>query len=252
MLDAVKLAKNVAKPVQQALAEAFDAYKHATVARVEQQEARTIWLAKIDEERRKTDALGNSTLQIQDVAAENSSNTNSTLWGIAQGLTELRKEVKEIRDAQGLSNSMQDGGTWTEVVRRKPPTTKAINKKVTDGTSESGPATGPPPADRHVRGNLQRVRTRPPAIMVDAANSNDYPALVKRIKDGMDGSIVENNIIGIKQAKNGGLLLEVRGDVAAVEALRAEVAKSAGQDDSVRLLQQKTILEIRDIDAWTS
>jgi len=88
--------------------------------------------------------------------------------------------------------------------------------------------------------------------MVDAANSNDYPALVKRIKDGMDGNIVGNNITGMKQAKNGGLLLEVRGDVAAVEALSAEVAKSAGQDASVRLLQQKTMLEIRDIDAWTS
>jgi len=88
--------------------------------------------------------------------------------------------------------------------------------------------------------------------MVDAANINEYPALVKRIKDGMDGNIVGNNITGMKQSKNGGLLLEVRGDVAAVEALRVEIAKSAGQDANVRLLQQKTMLEIRDIDAWTN
>lgn len=116
MLDAVKLAKNVAKPVQLALAEAIDAYKHAKVARVEQQEARTIWLAKIDEERRKTDAPGTSTLQVQEAASEDSSSTNSTLRGIAQGLNELRKEVKEIREAQGLSNSMEEvdtGPKWS-------------------------------------------------------------------------------------------------------------------------------------------
>jgi hypothetical protein len=78
--------------------------------------------------------------------------------------------------------------------------------------------------------------------MVDIANSNDYPALVKRIKDGMDCNIVGNSITGMKQAKNGGLLLEERRDVASVETLRAEVAKSAGQDASVRLLQQNTML----------
>jgi len=246
MLDAVKSARNVAKPVKQALAEAIDAYEHAKVARVEQQEARTIWLAKIAEERRKADAPGSSSVQVQEAATENSSSTNSTLRGISHGLEELRKEVKEIRDAQGMSSSMENSGTWIEVVRRKSPTTKAVNKNV-DATSASGPVTVLTPAARQ-----QRVRTRPPAIMVDATDSNDYPALVKRIKDGMDGNVVGNNITGMKQAKNGGLLLEVRGDVAAVEALSAEVAKSVGQDASVRLLQQKTMIEIRDIDAWAS
>jgi len=45
--------------------------------------------------------------------------------------------------------------------------------------------------------------------------------------------------------------MEVSGDEAAVEAIRSEVVKSAGQDVSVRLLGQKTMLEIQDIDAWT-
>lgn len=97
MLDAVKLAKNVAKPVQQALAEAIVAYKHVKAEHAEQQEARTNWLAKIDEERCKMDAPGTSILQVQETVTENSSSTNSTLRGIAQGLNELRKEVKEIR-----------------------------------------------------------------------------------------------------------------------------------------------------------
>jgi len=67
----------------------------------------------------------------------------------------------------------------------------------------------------------------------------------------MDGKTIGNGITSMKKAKNGGILIEVRSDEAAVEAIRSEVAKSAGQDVSVRLLGQKTMLEIRDIDAWT-
>lgn len=66
--------------------------------------------------------------------------------------------------------------------------------------------------------------------MVDVASCEDFPALAKRIKSGMDSSTVGSNIIGMKKARNDGLFLEVRGDDAAVDAIRAEVAKSAGQD----------------------
>lgn len=44
----------------------------------------------------------------------------------------------------------------------------------------------------------------------------------------------------------------MRDDNSAVELIRAKVAKSAGQEASVRLLQQRTLLEIRDIDAWSN
>ncbi|XP_022162263.1 uncharacterized protein LOC111028036 [Myzus persicae] len=67
----------------------------------------------------------------------------------------------------------------------------------------------------------------------------------------MDVKTISKGITGMKKAKNGGILMEVRGDEAAVEAIRSEVANSAGQDVSVRLLGQKTMIKIRDIDAWT-
>jgi len=56
----------------------------------------------------------------------------------------------------------------------------------------------------------------------------------------------------MKKARNGGMLLEVRGDDSVVELIRAKVTESAGQEASVRLLQQRTLLEIRDIDAWSN
>jgi len=87
--------------------------------------------------------------------------------------------------------------------------------------------------------------------MIDVASCDDFTALSKPIKGGMDGKTIGNRITSMKKDKNGGILLEVRGDDAAVEVLRSEVPKSAGQDVGVRVLGQKTMLEIRDIDAWS-
>lgn len=140
-------------------------------------------------------------------------------------------------------NKMAEMGqeaSWTDVVRRKK------KKNAAEAIPTPGTVTNPPLVARK-----QRVRTRPPAIMIDVASCNDFPALAKRIKDGMDGKTIGNGKTSMKKAKNGGILMEVRGDEAAVEAIRSEVAKSAAQDVSVRLLGQKTMLEIRDIDAWT-
>jgi len=57
-----------------------------------------------------------------DVEPKNSSNIDSTLIDISQELKALRKEVGDIRSAQGHSSSMEDGGTWSEVVKKKPST----------------------------------------------------------------------------------------------------------------------------------
>jgi len=86
--------------------------------------------------------------------------------------------------------------------------------------------------------------------MIDVGSHEDFPALAKRIKSGMEDQ--GNAITGMKKARNGGMLLEVRGDDSVVESIRAKVAISVGQDVNVRLFQQKTLLEIRDIDAWSN
>lgn len=56
----------------------------------------------------------------------------------------------------------------------------------------------------------------------------------------------------MRQAKSGGLLIEVRGNQTQIEAVRAEVAKSAGPGNEVRTLQQRALVEVRDLDQWTS
>lgn len=56
----------------------------------------------------------------------------------------------------------------------------------------------------------------------------------------------------MRQAKSGGLLIQVRGDHAQIEAVRAEVSRSAGSDVQVSTVQPRASCEIRDLDEWTS
>lgn len=86
MLEAVKTAKNIAKPVQQLLAEALDAYKHAKAPRTEQQEARACWINKMAEDQAKPEASRSPYAK-----PKNSSNIDSTLADISQELKALRK-----------------------------------------------------------------------------------------------------------------------------------------------------------------
>jgi len=87
--------------------------------------------------------------------------------------------------------------------------------------------------------------------LIDAGDDSNFPALAKKIKFGMDKNTVGNKIIGIRKTKNGGILIEVRGDQAAVGIVQEEVARAAGGDATIRFLQQHTLVEIRDIDVWS-
>jgi len=90
--------------------------------------------------------------------------------------------------------------------------------------------------------------------MVDVSNQDDFPALVKSIKGGMElsDSKVGSMITDMRKTKNCGLLLEMRGVGVAVEAIKAEVTGAVWQDtNNIRLLQQKMLL-VPDIDEWST
>lgn len=57
--------------------------------------------------------------------------------------------------------------------------------------------------------------------------------------------------MGIRKTRNGGLVIEVRGDQATVNIVKEETSRAAGSDVAIRMLQQRTMVEIRDIDAWS-
>lgn len=131
-----------------------------------------------------------------------------------------------------------DPKSWTEVVK------KGTNKKP-PAKEEKTNKTEKPAATR------SRARARPSAILVNVG-TDQFPELAKRIRGSVNQAITGDSVVGICQAENGGLLIEVRGDQEHIEAVRAKVARSAGSDVQVKTLQQRALVEIQDLDQWTS
>jgi len=155
--------------------------------------------------------------------------------------TEVKAAVANLQaliEAQGAKmEELADRGkqsSWTEVVKK--------NKR--KGKDDK-------PAEKvAVPVVTQRRGTRPPAILVDVSRE-DFPELAKKIRGGACRDIIGNRVVGMRQAKSGGLLIEVRGNAEEVSAVRAEISRSAGAEIGVRTLQQRELLEVRDLDQWS-
>lgn len=131
---------------------------------------------------------------------------------------------------------------WTEVVK------KSARKK--NSQTQGVQVNGAKQCENTVKAN-PRGRARPQAIIVDV-NAVDFPALATKIRGGVDRRVIGDSITGMRQAKSGGLLIEVRGDQVQFEAVRAEISRSAGSEVEVRALQQRVMVEVRDLDQWST
>lgn len=96
-----------------------------------------------------------------------------------------------------------------------------------------------------------QTKFRTATILVNTG-SEDFQKLARKMRGGVSQETIGDHIVGMRQAKTGGLLFEVRGDVAQVEAVRSEIANSAGEDVVVKLLNQNSLVEIRDLDQWST
>ncbi|XP_029348437.1 uncharacterized protein LOC115034968 [Acyrthosiphon pisum] len=143
----------------------------------------------------------------------------------------------------GVGSSGGGPEKWTEVVKKR-----QAKKQVP--STEGAPAQSAKP-DTKKESTRPRVRSRPQAILV-GVKAEEFPALAKKIRGGVDHGVIGDSVVGMRQAKSGGLLIEVRGDQDKLEAVRAEISRSAGTEFEVRALQQKVLIEVRDLDQWTT
>jgi hypothetical protein len=118
---------------------------------------------------------------------------------------------------------------WTEVIRKKN-TAMERTKKLT---------------------NMPYLRRRPPAVIIDTSRE-DFPALAKKIRNDIKSEVIGDHVVGMRQTKSGGLLFELRGDQEQLDLVRAEISRSAGPGITLRELRQEKLLEIRDLDEWST
>jgi len=143
--------------------------------------------------------------------------------------------------------------TWTEVVKksRKPrPLAPAFTAQFGKQETAAGPTSTKAPEQKRAWPENNRVpRARPPAVLVEVGRE-DFPALSKKIRSGVNKEIIGTRVVGMRQTKTGGLLIEIRGGPEKVEAVRAEVARTAGSDVGVKTLQSRDVFEIKNLDEW--
>lgn len=146
------------------------------------------------------------------------------------------RTLVEVGEAASAPKSL-----WSEVVRKKGQKAKTPR---TGGDNKAAGNPGKTPTSQ------PRIRTRPAAILVKVG-AEGFPELAKKIRGGVNADVIGDSIVGVRQAKSGGLLIEIRGDQAQFDAVRAEVVRSAGAEVEVHSLQQRETMEVRDLDEWT-
>jgi len=72
--------------------------------------------------------------------------------------------------------------------------------------------------------------------------ADNFPALARKIRGGVDPAVIGDSVRGMRQAKSGGLLIEVRGGQTRLDAVRAEIARTVGSEVAVRTQQQRALL----------
>lgn len=135
------------------------------------------------------------------------------------------------------------GPSWTEVVKKKRNTSH----------KPTMPDDLPGNVVTKVQGKTQhpRVLSGPSALLVEV-KADDFPALASKIRGGVDPTVIGDSVMGMRQAKSGGLLIEVRGGQTRLDAVKAEIARTADSEVAVRTLQQRALIEIRDLNQRSS
>lgn len=128
-------------------------------------------------------------------------------------------------------------GAWSEVVKKSKNTTQ----------QRPGPARTI--VDKNPSGRIG-TRRKNRAIIVDS-KPDEFPALIKKLSKEVDQQAIGDRVVGMRQTRKGGMLIEIDGDLEEVEAVKAEVTKAAGKEMNVRTVAQKGLMEIRDIADWS-
>lgn len=94
-------------------------------------------------------------------------------------------------------------------------------------------------------------RMRLLAVIVKRGDEH-FPELLKTVRSKVDPGITGTAISKIRQTKTGSLLIQINGGVEAAKVVRDEVERSLGPDATVRMAEDSTAVEIRDVDEITT
>lgn len=74
---------------------------------------------------------------------------------------------------------------------------------------------------------------------------------MKNIRSKVDTGVIGHTIVKVREIRNGNVLIEVIDGSETAEVVRKEVEKTLRPGESARSLEQRTLIQIRDLDCAT-
>lgn len=152
--------------------------------------------------------------------AESSVATNTIIDIIrmqGEAIDKLACQVESIRLQQQQcqpQHSMEDGGTWTDVVRRRPTTRKQAEHLGKNRDPEARSEMIEERGKNQVTGKKQTnqnhppTRRQPPALLV-LVKDGEYTNILKKVRNSDEVKVVADKITALTKTKSGDLLVRV-------------------------------------------
>lgn len=98
-----------------------------------------------------------------------------------------------------------------------------------------------------------RERFRGDALVIEASDKTSYAAILRRVREDPELKELGENVVRTRRTQKGDMLFELKKDPSIKSsACRELVAKSLGNEASVRALSQEAVIECRELDEITT
>jgi len=131
-------------------------------------------------------------------------------------------------------------GAWSTVVKKRNP--KKAVQDIQPPMRASVKKTGEP----------TRVHKSRPIAVIVRRGEEPFPELLSTIKNKAKPENTGNCISKIRETRNGSLLIEINGGAEEAEKVKTEIERSLGPEASVRRVENRSVLELRDLDGTTT
>lgn len=149
------------------------------------------------------------------------------------------------------SNSHDDGSMDTDEIQeirhdntKQEAWTKVVNRRKLDVTKKTR-------LQDQAKGPVFRKRNSSDVLIVETP-PDKYSEVLKRIKNGANMEVIGNKILGLRQAKSGGILIQTVGGLDAASTVKSEVLRIIDKDARVYSPTKQVLVEFRGLDSLTS
>lgn len=161
---------------------------------------------------------------------------------------QMTPRLKAPRKDEGSQQSRSTRGEteWTVVGGNK-------SDKGKSDKGKSKKPTKPKPDKAPQPRNARLVRPKPDALLIEAKDVNSYADILRKVKADTDLKDLGSQVTRIRRTKNGGMLFELKGDpLVKSETYKELIAKSLGDQATVRALTQEFVVEVANLDEVTT